>query len=111
MARKTTTTPKGNTMDPDLAAVKDAMDKSTGDGRDYDKACKLADAYVAKHPEQFGQFRDLSIEDCVRAVDVFRDANMVEDQWRVEAWILHSWEPLNVGGGFQAQARLTPNTN
>ena len=69
----------------ELAAVKDAMDKSTGDGRDHDLAVELAEAYVKAHPDLFVSMRDMSIEDCVKAVDVFRAAGLEEEHWRVEA--------------------------
>lgn len=107
-----TAKPKGNDMETELVAIRDAMSKETGGGRDYDAACKLADAYVAAHPEQFTQLQHLGIDECVQAVEVFREAGLVDDQWRVETWILHHYEPLNVGGGFQAQVRIVPsNTN
>lgn len=90
----------------ELAAIKDAVDKSTGDGRDHGGAVALADAYVAAHPELFTQLADMSIEDCVGAVGVFRAAGMEEDQWRVETWLLSRFEPQNIGGEYQAQTRI-----
>lgn len=90
----------------ELAAIKDAMDKSTGDGRDHSGAVALADVYVAANPEIFTQFSDMSIADCVNAVSVFRSANMEEEQWRVEAWLLSHFEPQQIGGEYQAQVRI-----
>lgn len=90
----------------ELAQIRDVMDKTTGEGRDYDKACELADAYVAKYPEQFAEIRTLTLDECVQAVTVFRNAGLVDEQWRVETWILHHYEPLQVGGPFQAQVRI-----
>ena len=93
-------------LSPELAEIADVLDKETGDGRDYQRAVELSDAYVAAHPELFTQLADMSIDDCVKAVSVFRDAGMDEDQWRVEAWIKHRWEPQSIGGEYHAQVRM-----
>lgn len=94
-------------MDAGLEAIKDAWDKNTGDGRD-EGARKLADTYIAEHPEKFVGFKDLSIEQLVQAVDVFRAANMEQQQWEVEAYLLSRFEPQNIGGAYNPQLRL-PN--
>lgn len=94
-------------MNADLEAIKDAWDKETGDGREEDKTRELADSYVDANSEQFEALRDLTLEDCVKAVDVFRAAGMKDEQWRVEAWLLHAYEPQTIGGTYQAKVRLT----
>lgn len=86
-------------------AIKDAMDKSTG--RDRDAAVTLADEYVAAHPEEFDEFRGLDIEALVNAVGVLRQAGLEEAQWRVETWLLHKYEPQNIGGNIRARVRMT----
>lgn len=93
-------------MNPELQAIRDAMDKKTGDGRDADKARELADQYVADHPDQFEQMADLTLKQCVQAVATFRNANMVDDQWRAEAWILHRFEKQHIGGAASPQVRI-----
>lgn len=95
-------------MNSELEAIRDAWDKTTGDGRD-EVARELADAYVADHEDQFASLRDMSLEQCVQALDVFRAAGMEEEQWRVEAWLLHRFEPQNIGGAAEAKVRLTQN--
>jgi hypothetical protein len=95
-------------MNSELEAIKDSWDKSTGDGRDEAGTRALADAYVASHPEQFEELAKLTIEQCVDAVSTFRNAHMEEEQWRVETWLLHHFEPQNIGGVYQAQVRV-PN--
>ena len=46
------------------------------------------------------------IEECVNAVSVFRQAGMAEEQWKVEVWQLHHFEPQQIGGPIQAQVRI-----
>ncbi|BDY31426.1 hypothetical protein [Mycolicibacterium mageritense] len=94
-------------MTPELAAIRDAMSKDTGDGRDMATVVALADAYVADHPDLFTSLQSMSRDECVAALDVFRAAGMEEDQWRVEAWIQHQWEPMNIGGPVEAKVRIT----
>lgn len=93
-------------MNADLEAIKDSWDKTTGDGRDEDGTRALCDAYVEAHPEQFNSLREMSLEECVQAVSVFRQAGMAEEQWKVEVWLLHRWEPQTIGGEVQATVRI-----
>lgn len=95
-------------MDAGLEAIKDAWDKNTGDGRD-ESARKLADAYIAEHVERFAGFKDLSLEQLVQALEVFRVANMEQQQWEIEAYLLSRFEPQNIGGEYNPQLRL-PNS-
>lgn len=92
-------------MAGDLAAICDAWDKNTGGGRDESKTRKLADAYVKAHSEQFTSLQEMTLEQCVKAVEVFRDAGMVEEQWRVETWLLHHFEPQTIGGTYEPKLR------
>lgn len=92
-------------MNAELEAIKDALDKQTGDGRDMDEVRTLADAYVADHPTEFASLQTMDRDQCVAAIDVFRTAGMEEDQWRVETWIQHRWEPMNIGGPIAATIR------
>jgi hypothetical protein len=48
----------------------------------------------------------MSLEECVNAVSVFRQAGMAEEQWRVETWLLHRFEPQNIGGPVKAKVRV-----
>lgn len=98
-------------MNPELAAIKDAMDKDTGDGRDAELARTLADAYVAAHPEEFTVLANTNIELCVASVDMFRNNGAEDDQWRVEAWLLHHFEPQTIGGPVVAQIRVPGTGN
>jgi hypothetical protein len=91
---------------PELDAIRDAWDKSTGDGRDEDAARNLADQYVAANPGEFAELAKLSLEECVQAVEVFRNANMADSQWRVETWLLHKFEPQNIGGAAAPTVRI-----
>ncbi|AEL19951.1 hypothetical protein SEA_TAPIOCA_23 [Mycobacterium phage Tapioca] len=98
-------------MNAQLEAIRDAMNKDTGQGRDIDLARALADAYVTEHPDQFANLADMPIEQCVAAVDVFRSAGMEDDQWRVEAWLLHRFEPQTIGGPVTARIRVPGQEN
>lgn len=88
-------------MIKDLEAIKTAMD-----ALDFDKARTLSDAYVKTHPDEFNDYSDLSIEDVVKAVDVFRAAGMLDNQYRAEAWHLHKWEPQTIGAAAGPVLRL-----
>jgi len=95
-------------MNKELEAIKDSWSKDTGDGRDEEGTRKLADAYVVAHPEEFTELRELSIDECVTAVSTFRNAHLEESQWRVETWLLHHFQPQQIGGEYTAQVR-NPN--
>jgi hypothetical protein len=72
---------------------------------DWDALRAAADEYVAAHPDEFTQFAGKDIPELVRAVDVFRDAGFVEDQLRIETWLLHHFEPQSIGGPAIAVVR------
>jgi hypothetical protein len=97
-------------MIKELEAIRTAVapdDADAGhDGQDMDKARKLADAYVKAHPDEFTKFDGKSIPELVAAVDVFRAAGMDHDQWLVETWLLHTFEPQNIGGETAPQLRI-----
>lgn len=97
-------------MNAELEAIADSWNKETGGGRDEDGTRAACDAYVAAHPEQFTALQDMSIEQCVNAVSVFRQAGMDEEQWKVEVWLLHHFAPQNIGGPIEAQIRI-PGVN
>lgn len=93
-------------MNAELEAIKDAWDKDTGDGRD-ESARQMADAYVEAHPEQFEPYEALGLEELVNLVSIFRSQGMEESQWRVETWLLHRFEPQQIGGTYRATVRQT----
>ncbi|EUA24053.1 hypothetical protein I552_10267 [Mycobacterium xenopi 3993] len=70
---------------------------------------QLADEYVANHSAEFAAFPSMTVQQLVEAVDVFRAANMLEDQWRVETWLLHRFEPQNIGGQHSPSPRPGAN--
>lgn len=80
-------------MNEELSAIKDSMD-----ALDFDKARELGKSYVAAHPDEFNDFADMAIESVVQAVDVFRAAGMLDNQYRAEAWHLNTWPPQIIGG-------------
>lgn len=95
-------------MDTELEAVKDAMDKATGDGRDRDKAVELSDAYVAAHPEKYAGLDKFDLPLLVQLVSEKRTAGDEQGQWELEAYLLHKFLPQNIGGEYKAEVRL-PN--
>ena len=95
-------------MDTELQAIREAMDKDAGEGRDYDHAVELSDTFAAAHPDLFAFLADMSIESCVALVDTFREAGDEESLWRVQAWILHRWPPQHIGGQAQVEIRIVP---
>ena len=97
-------------MNSELEAIRDAWSKETGDGREEERTREMCDAYVAAHPEQFTNFAGLTIEECVKALSVFRSAGFEESQWEVEVWLLHHFAPQQIGAQLQAQVRI-PGVN
>lgn len=95
-------------MKAEFEAIKDAMDKKTGNGRDRQAAVALADAYVAANPNEFTGYEDKSISQLVQSLDVFRAADFEDDMWRVKTWLLHRFEPQNIGGEARPQVRVVP---
>lgn len=93
-------------MPTQLTEIPDAWDKETGEGRDEELTRSLADAYVTENPAEFAELEALSLEDLVKAVDVFRAAGLTDSQLRVEAWIFHSYKPQNIGGTYSAELRV-----
>ena len=99
-------------MNAELKAIRDAWDpgdpvaKNIDSKRDTVKTLKLADKYVAAHPEEFVGLLEKSLEDCVKTLEVFRDAGLTEDEWRVQTWLFHRFEPQSIGGVYQPQLRV-----
>lgn len=91
-----------------LEAIASAMDNSEGT-RDLSAARALADAYVAANADQFTELASKTLDECVVAVDVFRSAGMTAEQWKVETWLLHQWEPQNIGGVAAPTVRIPGN--
>ena len=93
----------------EITNIEHAMDPDTGTGQDLETARALADAYVAANPGQFSELATKTLEECVRAVDVFRSAGMTGEQWKVETWLLHHWEPQTIGGEAAPTVRISDN--
>jgi len=90
------------------AAFKDALDKSTGGGRDLDAARVAADKYIAAHPEQFNDYVNMNEHDLAKAADVFRAAGMDDVVDRIEMWVRSKFEPQQIGGQVEATRRDIP---
>lgn len=73
-----------------------------------DKVRKLADAYVAKNKSEYAGWENIPLEVLVGMVDQHRDNGDDAKQWKVEAWLLHQFEPQNIGGPAEAKVRF-PN--
>lgn len=67
------------TSDP-LSELLDAWDKSSGSGRDEDRARALAKSYVDAHSDDFTEFAGKSVEDLVGMVDGCRKAHDVWEE-------------------------------
>jgi hypothetical protein len=90
-----------------LAEVHAAWDKTEGEGRDEDLTRSLADAYVEEHPDEFTELSSLSLEDLVKALDVFRAAGLTESVQRIDCWLWHHFEPQNIGGPAAVTVRVS----
>lgn len=93
-------------MDETLVAIQEAWDKTIDGGRDDAAARALADQFVAANPAMFTGMAAMTVAELVSSVDVFREAGMLEEQWRVEAWLLHHYEPQNIGGAAEPTVRV-----
>ena len=98
-------------MRADLEAIKDAWDKETGGGREETRTREMCDRYVKAHPEQFTKLAGMTLEELVQSVSVFRQAGWEEEQWLIEVWLLHHFEPQNIGGTVTARVRLPGSVN
>lgn len=98
-------------MNADLEAIRDAMDKTTGDGRDLDGAVALADAYVAANPDQFTEpmlaeaVAERKLDNLVHAIEVLRDAGLHEREWQLMAFELSTFHRQEIGGAVQPVLR------
>ena len=90
-------------MKAELQAIKDKWNETPRD----EAACRsMSDAYVAANPGEFTGYEGKTIENLALAIDVFRDAGMDEEVQRMEVWLLHRFEPQNIGGVYQPQIRV-----
>jgi hypothetical protein len=89
-------------MDAALAAIKDTMDKNTGEGRDLDLARHLSTEYVEANPKKFAKLKleNMTRDECVAEVTHYCETSQEEKQWMVEAWLLHHFEPMTIIGGI-----------
>lgn len=96
-------------MIDELQAIKDAVsptDENTGEGMDHAGARTLADTYVAAHLDEFVKFADSSVVELVAMVDNLRNLGWEHELWLAETWLLHKFEPQNIGGETAPQLRL-----
>jgi hypothetical protein len=85
-----------------LQEIEDAWAKGEGE---IEKVRSLADAYVAEHPAEFTELSNMTLEQLVQAVDVFRAAGLTESLQRVETWLWHHFEAQTIGGPATVQVR------
>lgn len=90
---------------PTLQDIQDAWNVTDTHPRDEALTRQLADEYVAANPAEFTELQDMSIEELVQSVDVFRAANLPTSQYRIETWLWHHFEPQNIGGTYAPQVR------
>ena len=88
-------------MQDALQAIKDQVEAG-----EVETARELADTFVSENPSLFADMQTKNVEELVSAIDVFRAAAMEENQWQVEAWLLHHYEPQNIGGPADATVRV-----
>lgn len=97
-------------MDGKLAQIKMALTDAEDHPADVDEARRLADEFVAENPGYYSDYAGKSVHELVEAVDLLRSAGMEEEHWRVEAWLLHRFEPQNIGGPVEAIVRVPTTT-
>lgn len=88
-------------MQSELQEIKDAVE-----GGDIDGARNLSDSFVSANTDLFAEMATKNVDELVVAIDVFRAAGMEDNQWQVEAWLLHHYEPQKIGGTTDATVRV-----
>lgn len=89
-------------MNSKLRAIKAAMDDL-----DFDKARKLADAYVKANPDVFQKFDGLELDEVVRLSEKARDVDHDEEaHYTAEAFHLYTWPAQNIGGPPTPEKRV-----
>ena len=90
-------------MKQEFEVIKAAWD---AEERDEDYVRELSDAYVAQYPAEFESYEGLDEHACVKALEVFRDAGLEDDAFRVQVWLWHYFEPQEIGGTYRAKVRV-----
>lgn len=93
-----------------LEDIKTAWSISEGGGRDEELARELADALVASDPSLFADVQSKSLDELCESIDTLRNAGFEEEVWKIETWLLHRFEPQNIGGVYQPQVRISGET-
>lgn len=89
----------GGVKDPELRKIQSAWDKNTGGGRD-EKARDLAREYVESNRDKFIDIENMTLDECVAAVDALRAAGLETQQWLVETWLLATVPKQYIGGSI-----------
>jgi hypothetical protein len=87
-----------------LAAFKAAWQASS-ETKDRSEPHALADAYVDAHPELVARYDAFDIPDLVALLEAARDRGDEERVVEIDLWLLHAFEPQQIGG--QATARVS----
>lgn len=96
-------------MNEQLEALKTAMDSG-----DWDSARDLATAYVTGHPDEFDDYRRIvaeapdektALEKVAASCEALLLAGLHDLYYHAEAFQLHRWQPMDVGGSIQPQVR------
>lgn len=93
-------------MREELEQIKEAWDNANGT-RDEPLARELSDEFVKENPTLFDEIRTKPMEVLCDDITVFRNAGMEEQVWMIEAWLLHRYEPQQIGGNYQPQVRIS----
>lgn len=93
-------------MDTQLESIKQAVEAG-----EFDTARTLSDEYVASNPDVYNGWESKQVAGdtgLVANVDLYRAAGREDDLWQTEAWLLHRFQPQNIGGEAAVQLRV-PN--
>lgn len=93
-------------MREELEQLKTAWSKDEVGGRDEELVRELADDFVNLNPGLYTEISTKSLEQLCNDIEIFRQAGMEEEVWKIEAWLLHRFEPQNIGGLYQPQVRI-----
>lgn len=80
-----------------IAAITDAWDKETGDGRDEAGVRKSAAAYVKAHPEEFIDLKDITEAQAIALIDVYRQVPLPDQVDRVQVFMWATFAKRHIG--------------
>lgn len=96
-------------MDAELEAYDRAWRETPKEGGERNALCqRLADEYVARHPEVQLRYIGLTIPECVAILELAREAGDEAKRIEVDIWINAAFEYQQIGGSLSTDGTHRP---